>query len=464
MVYFDYDYPTLSLCREEKDLSYWNIVSSTNSIIIYMYSYKHPIRLNFTASLSTCRGSVSKCNQHVPEPIFSFSSCVYVYRFPVNSLEVGDISCKISIEMDGAAGLLAKRGIWSGKCEDKILFTGDAEHAYVSDGYVGNTSIERWPYLVPSSFRHSDKRIRVDIVSNCLWSLTWLEIKTAHYCGQMDIAHLRTSGQVTFSDRCKSVRVPAMLGKYKQHPLQTFPEVYDLQYENSTEWRPLDFLHAQCKATKRKLCLSVHYINTDRRCPKECVNDTMRLRSFFKDNYITDMDFSSESIRSITFLLPQQRYTVENIVSDDYKPDLTYANISNRPIRQYTYFTKQMNLTRSCQNCMIYYNISVPVRYNSYISNNSPRYLENLKPMEPKIDLKKNKGIGVVVRYETKDIRYEVSSLVNASWISANSSCRNKNMSLLSMADEDAADIFMPQSMYGNIEKLFRFLLFWAYS
>ena len=450
IMYFDYDYPSLSMCREETDLSFWNIVSNTNMIIVAMYSYNNPISLTFTASLSRCRGHISSCNKGVEKPLFKLPRCSYVYRFPLTTIQLSNISCQINVDMEGAVGVVAKRGKWSGKCGDEVLF-GAAGIAYLTDGYMGNTSVEEWPYLVPSAFRLGLRKVRVDIISHCRWSLTWLQIHATPYCGQIDVAHLRRSHQITFSDRCNSVRVPYISGTYRQYPLYSFPEFYKFKFENGLDWRPLDYLNVKCKGRKRKLCLSVHHVSRDSRCQRNCVKDTMRVRTYFTDSYVTDMEYASETLNNITLLLPQQRFRrAGRLPAHIVDPSgIGYENISDKGIMQWIYFLKRTRYLKVCEVCSIYHNMEVPIQSSSYLLDTTPIYLNNMEPVRPSIQLDKTKGISATIHYESNDQQYHIMSLVNASWLSAYRLCKRKYMSLLTIAHEDTRDIL--RDIYATV-------------
>ena len=447
---FDFDIPVLHLCREELEIAFWDIVSETNLIIIVMYSYNNAMNLTFTAGLTYCHGQVSRCHQGETVPTFQLSYCAYIYMMPLTGLSLRRKSCNVSIEMKGIVGLKAKRGKWNRRCADQIRFRAGGKE-YLPKGYMTNTSIEEWSYIMPTSFRLKWKFL-VEIISNCQWSGTWLQIHAVLYCGKMYIEHLSEISEVSFSRICKSYRVPALSGTYRQQPVYTFPEFYNFKYDNASDWRQLDILQAKCIALQRNLCPSVHYISRDSRCPKDCVNDTLKLRSYFMDDYYTEMEYVSDLLNSVTFVPPQQRFRRESFTDKrfSYLLDTAYGYISNKEIYQYTYFIRRTNYKSHCGLCDIYTNIELPVQNSSYLVDSTSPYLLFRKRINPIVHLNRTKGIGAVVSYQTKSYKYDITSVVNASWLSANASCKRKTLSLLTMEQEDIHDILT--DIYSTVD------------
>ena len=205
LIYFDSNEPLTRLCREEYSTQFWTIASVTREIRFVMYSYNSPITVTFTASRSSCFGYISECDAGLSEMIYEFdqSPCAYIYRFPVPSLGLGDTNCNISVETMAAVGLKVKRGNWKGKCQYQVKFGSDEEF-YSPDRIVGNTSTEDWPYLVPTTMRKSYQMFDIEMISNCQWPLTWLQIHVTPYCGDIDTGHPSKTKEVVFSKICPS--------------------------------------------------------------------------------------------------------------------------------------------------------------------------------------------------------------------------------------------------------------------
>ena len=438
-IYFHVDLPVISLCREDKDMSFWNVIGTSNMTRLVMYSYNGPISLSFIASLSDCKGHISKCDNGEPDSVFKLSRCGFIYRFPISRARMGNVSCKISLESQGAVGLRIKRGKWNGKCEDQVKFGSAAAPI----GYVPNTSIEKWPYLMPFIF-HLSHKLSGEILSFCQWSLTWLQIHSMLYCGAHDIANMQRTQLLTFSGHCMSVQVPVSSGTYRHHPFYEFPS----SSKSYSDWGPIDVLQLKCLVGSRKLCLSVHFVSRDSRCPEHCVNDTMRLIHVFEDKYFTDMDYSSGLLNNMTLILPQQRFKLRSTGAKRYKFHKK-VNVQvhdkhfNKTISQYIFFHKRtLNISR-CRPCNLYYNINIPVRNRSYLLENTPQYLDKLHHINSTIDINRTQDRTAVFSFQTKHHQYRISSLVNESWISANTSCGGKKLSLITMAQEDISDILM---------------------
>ena len=330
VIRFDYysTIPVLSLCREDSDMKFWNIASFTNMISVLMYSYNTPINLTFTAAITHCHGNISVCNT-VTEPLHQLYYCSYIYRFPVTGFNAGDKHCKLSVLIQGAVGVKVKRGKWSGTCSDQIRVS-TSSGVYLSSHHMANSSIEQWPLLLPTLTKLSEKKIMVEMFSNCRWSLTWVEILAKDYCGDTKIKELAKMSQVAFSVNCKSVQVPAISGIYRYRPFYMFPQFYNYKYQIGSDWKLLRQLDLKCRLMLRNLCLSVHIVRRDSRCPKACVNDTLKIRGDFRNLYYTDMDYASDLLDNITFIFWQKRHP-RSAPTDSRVPHTTlYAKISNQ--------------------------------------------------------------------------------------------------------------------------------------
>ena len=445
---FDFDTPLLSICREDSDIPFWHIVSGSNKIVILMYSYNTANRLTFTAGITHCHGRIIHC-QRDGSPTTSRLNydCVYIYRFPIAGLNAIGKRCKVGTDFEGMVGLKAKRGRWNGKCTDQVRFLRERD-SFAPNGYVANTSIEEWPYLVLVSYPL--KKIKVDLDSNCRWSLTWLQMHAINYCGENEaqrVIHLQHADQaLTFSRTCTTVRVPTKPGHYRQEPMYSFPRFYNIKYQQSLYWQSLKTMHEKCLSVQRNLCLSVHYISRDGRCPKDCVAGTMILISTFKlsEDYYSEKLYTSDVLNNATLILLQQRYLRNSYKFKIYadRLDTVYQDLSNGRILQYIYHNKHTDQRSHCNLCSIKHTMEVPTRKSSYILDTTPQNIHKEEPLNPRIRLlSRTKGMEAVYSYQTKYHKYNISSIVNASWLSANASCRRNHQSLLSMAQEGIDDI-----------------------
>ena len=241
--------------------------------------------------------------------------------------------------------------------------------------------------------------------------------------------------------------MPEITGLYRHQPVYTFPEFNNYKYKKGSDWEPIKELQLKCLAIKRKLCLSVHIFRKDRSCPKYCFRDTMIIRNEFDisdsiDDYVTDIDYFSDVLKDMTVKIPQRRMVrpVINATIFDF-PGLAYANVSNFPVEHLIYFFREKRYRKSCSPCNLYHNIEVPIRNSSYLMDTTPQYLDSMEPTNPKIHINRTQGISSEISYQTQHHQYHVSSLVNASWLSAYDMCGERNQSLLTMAQEEIAHI-----------------------
>ena len=436
-IHFDYEFgiPVLSLCREDRDMTIWNIASYSNMISVLMYSYNAPISLTFTAGITNTRGNISMCNS-VKEPLHQLFFPTYIYRFPVTGFNAGDKHCNLSVQFEGAVDVKVKRGKWSGTCTDKVRVS-ISSGVYIPSHSVANTSIEQWPLLIPNVTGSPGKRIRVEMFSDCRWSQTWVEIKAVEYCGETKIQELAQMSQVAFSVLCKSVQVPAISGIYRYRPFYSFPHFYNYKYHIGSDSSTLRQWDLKCRIMLRNLCLSVHIVRRDSRCPKACVNDTMKIRAQFLKRSYTDMDYASDLLDNITFIFWQKRHRRSGPTDPRVPHSTLYAKISKQLIYHTIYYIREATRRSDCDVCNIYHAVEVPARNSSYLLDTNLQYLEDMEIINPQISLTKLKDTGAVLSYQTKYHQYKIASLVNASWLSANTSCASRNLSLVNMAEEE---------------------------